>query len=139
MNNCVLQPEVEALGEMLERDAEAACGPRHGRSPARKAHRCGKTKGKLGFHGGKVETDRPRVRGFDGREQALATWEEASRKDLLGNWAMNQMLIDVSTRKFGRSVRLPEGDITAGKGAGVSKSAVSRRFVACRRQSCRSS
>lgn len=40
------------------------------------------------------------------------------------------MLINVSTRKFARSVRLPEGDIGAGPGSGVSKSAASRRFVA---------
>ena len=40
------------------------------------------------------------------------------------------MLINVSTRRFGRAVRLPEGDISAAKGTGVSKSAVSRRFVA---------
>jgi len=36
----------------------------------------------------------------------------------------------VSTRRFGRAVRLPEGDISTAKGTGVSKSAVSRRFVA---------
>ena len=40
------------------------------------------------------------------------------------------MLINVSTRRFARAVRLPQGDISAAKGAGVSKSAVSRRFVA---------
>lgn len=40
------------------------------------------------------------------------------------------MLINVSTRKFKRSVRLPEGDVPAGDGAGLSKSATSRRFVA---------
>jgi len=50
--------------------------------------------------------------------------------DLLGKWAMNLMLINVSTRKYGRAVRLPEGDIGAPEGSGVSKSAVSRRFVA---------
>jgi hypothetical protein len=43
---------------------------------------------------------------------------------------MNLMLINVSTRRFGRAVRLPEGDIAATPGAGLSKSAVSRRFVA---------
>jgi putative transposase len=51
-------------------------------------------------------------------------------EDLLGKWALNLMLINVSTRRFGRAVRLPEGDISAAKGTGVSKSAVSRRFVA---------
>ena len=43
---------------------------------------------------------------------------------------MNQMLINVSTRCFKRSVRLPEGDVPASDGAGLSKSATSRRFVA---------
>lgn len=36
----------------------------------------------------------------------------------------------MATRKFVRSVRLPEGDVPAGAGAGLSKSAASRRFVA---------
>jgi hypothetical protein len=40
------------------------------------------------------------------------------------------MLINVSTRKFRRSVRLPEGDVPAAAGDGTSKSAASRRFVA---------
>ena len=57
-------------------------------------------------------------------------WEAALSEDLLGKWALNLMLINVSTRKFGRAVRLPEGDVPAPNGAGVSKSAVSRRFVA---------
>src|SRR5258705_12649306 len=43
---------------------------------------------------------------------------------------MNVMLINVSTRRFGRAVRLPEGDVPAPPGSGVSKSAASRRFVA---------
>ena len=51
-------------------------------------------------------------------------------EDWLGRWAMNLMLINVSTRKFGRAVRLPGGDVPAAKGDGRSKSAVSRRFVA---------
>src|SRR5947207_7508137 len=45
---------LEALGDMMARDAQAACGPRHARSEARRAHRWGKTTGKIGFHGGKV-------------------------------------------------------------------------------------
>jgi len=51
-------------------------------------------------------------------------------EDWLGKWAVNQMLINVSTRKFQRSMRLPEGDVPAPKGSGLSKSAASRRFVA---------
>ena len=121
---------LEALAELMEQDALAACGERHERGGRRKAHRWGKTKGKIGFHGGKVETARPRLRGFDGREQALPSWEAAQSEDWLGKWAMNQMLINVSTRKFQRSMRLPEGGVPAPKGAGLSRSAASRHFVA---------
>jgi len=121
---------LEALAEMMEQDARAACGERHERGRRRRAHRWGKTKGKIGFHGGKVEMVRPRLRGFDGKEQALPSWEGALSEDWLGKWAMNQMLINVSTRKFRRSMRLPEGDVPAPKGSGLSKSAASRHFVA---------
>lgn len=121
---------VEALAEMMEQDAAAACGKRHERGEQRKAHRWGRTRGKIGFHGGKVEVERPRVRGLDGGEYVLPSWESAVGEDLLGKWAMNQMLINVSTRRFKRSVRLPEGDVPASEGAGLSKSATSRRFVA---------
>ena len=54
---------------------------------------------------------------------------EMFRRGLVA-WAMNLMLINVSTRKFRRAVRLPEGDVPAPAGSGVSKSAASRHFVA---------
>jgi putative transposase len=120
---------VATLVEMMERDAVELCGPRHGRNSNRRGHRWGRTTGKLGFHGGTVSMERPRVRARGGAELALPSWEAAHAEDWLRRWAMNLMLINVSTRRFGRAVRLPEGDIPVGHGAGVSKSAVSRRFV----------
>jgi hypothetical protein len=107
---------MEALVEMMDHDTQAVCGPRHARGDDRQAHRWGKTKGKIGFHGGKVETERPRLRGFDGKEQAVPSWEAAVAEDWLGKWAINQMLINVSTRKFARSVRRPDGDVLAPAG-----------------------
>ena len=121
---------VATLAEMMERDAAELCGPRYGRTIDRRGHRWGRSAGKLGFHGGKVNIERPRVRTRGGAELALPSWEAAQAEDWLGRWAMNLMLINVSTRRFGRAVRLPEGDIPVTRGAGVSKSAVSRRFVA---------
>ncbi|UGY16928.1 IS256 family transposase [Bradyrhizobium septentrionale] len=121
---------IEALGTMMEADVTAACGPRHGRDAARRAHRWGRTQGRIGFHGGKIEVERPRVRGVDGGEVTIPSWETAAQEDWLGRWAMNLMLINVSTRRFGRAVRLPEGHVPAPPGPGVSKSAASRRFVA---------
>jgi len=121
---------IEALGTMMEKDAEEACGARHARSDGRRGHRWGRTQGKIGFHAGKVAVERPRVRDLGGRELTLPSWERAVAEDWLGKWAMSLMLINVSTRKFRRAVRLPEGDVPAPAGAGVSKSAASRHFVA---------
>jgi len=70
------------------------------------------------------------VRSYDGREIGLPSWTAAQAEDWLGRWAMNLMLINVSTRKLRRAVRLPDGDLPAVVGDGTSKSAASRRFVA---------
>lgn len=121
---------LSTLSRMMEEDAVELCGPRYGHKDGKTGQRWGKTQGKIGFHGGKVSLGRPRVRSRDGREMALPSWEAAQSEELLGRWAMNLMLINVSTRRYGRAVRLPEGDIPAAAGAGTSKSAVSRRFVA---------
>src|ERR1700720_3543059 len=105
---------VSALSQMMEQDAIELCGPRYGHKDGKAGHRWGKTPGKIGFHGGKVALDRPRARARDGQELMLPSWEATQSEDLLGRWAL----------------RLPEGDIPATAGAGTSKSAVSRRFVA---------
>ena len=44
------------------------------------------------------------------------------------------MMLTVSTGKYGRAVRLAEGDLGCAPGDGTSKSAVSRRFVALSRK-----
>ncbi len=114
----------------MDHDAITLCGPSYGHNDGKAGHRWGKTRGKVGLHAGTVSLDRPRVRARDGKELTLPSWEAAQSEDLPSRWALNLMLINVSTRRFGRAVRLPEGDIPASPGTGTSKSAVSRRFVA---------
>ena len=121
---------IGAIEQMLCEDAQQLAGTPHNRGGGRVGHRWGRTKGKIGFHGGKVAVHRPRVRSYDGHDLALATWTAAQAEDWLGRWAMNLMLINVSTRKLRRAVRLPEGDMPVITGDGTSKSAASRRFVA---------
>ena len=99
---------IGAIEQMLCEDAQQLAGTPHNRGGGRVGHRWGRTKGKIGFHGGKVAVHRPRVRSYDGHELALATWTAAQAEDWLGRWAMNLMLINVSTRKLRRAVRLPE-------------------------------
>lgn len=45
--------------------------------------------------------------------------EPAAQEDRLVRWAMSLTLINVSTRRFGRAVRLPEGDVPAPPGSRV--------------------
>jgi putative transposase len=121
---------IAAIEQMLDEDARQLAGAPHSRGGSRSGHRWGTTQGKIGFHGGKVAVRRPRLRGFAGHEIALPTWTAAQAEDWLGRWAMNLMLINVSTRRLRRAVRLPEGDLPSVAGDGTSKSAASRRFVA---------
>src|SRR5258708_18181336 len=65
---------IEALGTMMKADVTAACGPRHGRDAARRAHRLGRTPGRIGFHGGKIQVEPPRVRGGDRRPVPVSSW-----------------------------------------------------------------
>ena len=65
---------IEAMEQMLRGDAQRLVGRPHSRG--RVGQRWGATKGKIGFHGGKVDVRRPRVR-CGGHEVQLPTWRTA--------------------------------------------------------------
>src|SRR5215218_8704055 len=72
---------IGAIEQMLCEDAQRLAGARHNRGE-RAGHRWGTTKGKIGFHGGKVDVRRPRVRS-DGHEIVLPSWRAAQGE---GTW-----------------------------------------------------
>ncbi len=128
---------IEVLREMMEEDATAVCGARHRRHGERRGYRWGRCVSEIGYHGGKVKVARPRVRDRAGKEVGLPSWQVLRDGELLREWALNLMVLNVSTRKYRRAVRLPEGDLPGVAGDGTSKSAVSRRFVALSRKKMR--
>lgn len=77
---------VAALQTMMEQDATDLCGLRYVHKDGCNGHRWGRAEGKLGFHGGKVSVERPRVRAR-GQEMALPSWETAQAENWLGRWA----------------------------------------------------
>lgn len=123
----VLAQGFEGVLEMLEADREALCGPKGIWQPEREAYRYGHDEGRLVLGGRTVKVPRPRVRGVNGGEFELPTWRRFSEQDPLHERALEQILLGVSTRKYGNSLEaIPEG-LEAGA---TSSSSVSRRFVA---------
>lgn len=126
-----LMAGIESLTLMMREDVGRLAGERYDHSPDKPGYRWGHAKAQVGFHVGKVEVGRPRVRSkTTGKEMALPSWDEVSKGGYLDQWAMNLMVMNMATRKFGRAVRLPEAGVSAKAGSGLSKSAVSRRFKA---------
>ena len=53
---------------------------------------------------------------------------------MLLEWALNLMVLNVSTRKYHRAVRLPEGDLAKARGTAPRSRPFQRRFVALSRK-----
>lgn len=123
----VIAAGTAALSAVLEEERTAAAGPRYTHQPARTARRAGTALGELVMGGRRVQVRRPRVRTMDGDEVQLPSWAAFAAEDPLDERAVNQMLIGVSTRRYGRSLEPLAAPLPS---RGTSKSAVSRRFVA---------
>ena len=86
---------------------DTLAGGRYEHRPDKPGYRWGQAKAQVGFHGGKIEVDRPRVRNkATGKEMTLPSWEEIAAGGFLDQWAVNLMVMNVATRQFGRAVRL---------------------------------
>lgn len=117
---------LKVLTTMIEEDRTAICGPRYQHHAERQASRAGTVPSEVVLGGRKVAIRRPRVRA-NGVEVPLPTFRLMASEDPLNRRIIEQMLVDVATRQYARSLEpLPATIATRG----TSKSAVSRRFVA---------
>src|SRR2546425_1444302 len=121
-----LRSGLRVFTTMLEEDRTAICGPRYAHEPDRPASRAGTTRSEVVLGGRKVMIQRPRVRTAAG-EVALPTFQTMAATDPLDRRVVEQMLVGVATRQYARSLE-PLGPEVESRG--ISKSAVSRRFVA---------
>src|ERR1700730_11524242 len=76
---------------MMEEDAGGCAAPVMAVAEGKEGHRWDKAKGNVGFHGGKVEVERPSCARPRRWEIALPNWETAQFENLLGQWALNLM------------------------------------------------
>ncbi len=117
------------LAALLEQDREQIVGPKRLWSDAREAYRYGYDEGAVVMGGRKVRVRKPRVRSaVGGGEIVLPSWEWATQQDPLDQRTMQQMLVGVSTRSYAKSLEPPPPGVE--HSVGVSRSSVSRRFVA---------
>ena len=117
-----LMAGIESLTQMLGEDVDTLAGGRYEHRPDKPGYRWGQAKAQVGFHGGKIEVDRPRVRNkATGKEMTLPSWEEIAAGGFLDQWAVNLMVMNVATRQFGRAVRLPEARVPAQVGSGCQR------------------
>jgi putative transposase len=117
----------KVLTAMMEREREALCGPKWVPNVERRAVRGGTTKSEVTLGGRRIPIRRPRARSVEGGELRLPTFELAASRDPLDARTLEAIAIGVSTRKYARSLDpLPAAEIQRS----VSKSSVSRRFVA---------
>jgi putative transposase len=124
LHDAVVAAGMGVLSATLEEDRARLCGPRHAHDPHRRASRAGHAEGELAMGGRRVRMQRPRVRGADGREVPLETWERFAEADPLTPRAVEQMVLGVSTRNYARSIEPAPPHVSS---RGTSKSAVSRR------------
>ena len=126
LQELVVQSGLKVLEAMLEEDRVAVCGPRYAHPPERRASRAGHAPSEVVLGGRKVALRRPRVR-HAGQEVALPTFRAFAADDPLNRRVVEQILVGVATRQYGRSLEPLGPDVRT---RGTSRSAVSRRFVA---------
>ncbi len=115
----------KVMEELLEEELVALVGPKGKHDSERAAVRHGSRSGQVVLGGRKMQVRRPRARTVDGGELALRTYAHFACDDLLSERTVETMLAGLSTRRH-RAALEPTGT----EERSVSKSAVSRRFVA---------
>ena len=123
---CV-QTGKEVLAAMMEAERVELCGPKGRPDPDRRAGRGGHTRSWVTLGGRRVAIRRPRAQALVGEELSLASFGWASGADPLNQATLAAIAAGVSTRRYQTTLdALPASDVQCS----VSRSAVSRRFVA---------
>jgi putative transposase len=115
---------------MMEHDREELCGPKNVPNPDRRAYRGGSSPSEVVLGGRRIVLPRLRARSVAGEELTLPSFAYASARDPLDARTLEAIAVGVTTRKYRRALDPLPPAVTE---RAVSKSAVSRRFVALTR------
>jgi transposase-like protein len=120
---------LDVMAEFMEADVTTVAGPKGRHNPSRAAYRHGHEDAAVTLGGRRVAVSRPRVRGVEGGEVHLESYETFASTDLLTAQMVAAMMAGLSTRRYERALE-PVGTEVAKKASSTSRSSVSRRFVA---------
>ena len=124
----VLQFGIAAYCEMVEEEITALCGERYKHLCKREYTRWGKKGTSVVLGGRKIALQHSRVRDIQNNgEKEVAIVEQYKGKEALSHRQMEQMIIGVSARKYGRSLEMGKDAVES---HAYSKSTVSRNFIA---------
>jgi hypothetical protein len=111
----------------MEQDRAQLCGPKNVPNPDRRAYRVGSALSEVVLGGRRIVLPRLRARSVTGAELPLPSFVYASARDPLDAHTLEAIAVGVTTRKYPRTLDPLRPDVPE---RAVSKSAVSRRFVA---------
>ena len=114
------------MQQMLTAELAGKVGDKHAKLGSdRVGNWHGTTTGQVVLGARKISVERPRGRYVDGGEVELDTWATFASEDLLRQVVVERMLAGVATRRH-----VEVGEPVGQTGTAISRSAVSRRFVA---------
>ena len=122
------QAGLELMQLIMSNEVRHLAGERYERREPEQPFRWGREKGFLVVDGQKVPIERPRMRGQDGREQRLGSYELFRRSEPLDAAVWDKLMLGLSTRNYSKAVR----EFAASYG--IEKSAVSDHFVRLSRE-----
>src|SRR5438874_10639849 len=120
---------VAVMRAMFDAEITAACGLRGKHDSGRTAVRHGAGRGSVVLGGRRVPVARPRARAVDGGEVPLAAYRLFAAEDQLTAVVMERMLAGLATRRHVAAGE-PVGQEVTAQATAISRSAVSRRFIA---------
>src|SRR5882672_3881957 len=114
---------------LMEQDRMQLCGPKNVPvpDPDRQAYRGGSAPSEVVLGGRRIVLPRLRARSVTGEELTLPSFAYASARDPLDAHTLEAIAVGVTTRKYPRTLEPLRPDVPE---RAISKSAVSRRFVA---------
>lgn len=125
---------LQVMQVLMAENVTGLCGPKGRHLPDRRAVRHGTEAGAVTLGGRRVSVRRPRVRTADrSAEVAVPAYELFASSELLGELALERMMAKLSTRRYPAGLE-PVGAQVESNASAMSRSAVSRRFVAMTEQ-----